>query len=214
MSIPTKDKGEPMKPTPLLLSLIILLGQIAFATTPDVRESQLGYKFTRDSSRSGLGLAYRDPSGLIWGDLVRCADCNTIDKIAWVTYIEALIGCNRMAARLPTEEEIANLRFYLGYGSPSGFNIVSSDEKLTVLPNLSYSHYLLSSKNIFVGTCEAYIKFKAIHLSDGEFYVLKNGDKSGDTCGSETDEYGDSHPFYPSVQTYPYRCVFKKEMEL
>ncbi len=83
-----------------------------------------GAVFTRDHSNSKLGLAYRDPSGLIWGS----------PSSVFMTQYDGKELCESIGARLPTREEFQSLAVYLGRDSSQGFSPFLADGKTEVLP--------------------------------------------------------------------------------
>jgi hypothetical protein len=91
------------------------------------RRTSSGHAFTHDSSVAALGDAWRDESGMIWGDIVRNSD----GSIRYMDQYDAVSYCQGIGAELPTLEDFARLRSYMGasVGSPSGYT-------LQVLPNL------------------------------------------------------------------------------
>lgn len=83
-----------------------------------------GTILVRDNSRPELGEAWRDPSGLIWGEPLKAADFHRYKGEATVylsregflvaNHEVATKACQDLGARLPTLEEFERLRDYLG----------------------------------------------------------------------------------------------------
>ncbi len=66
--------------------------------------------FTRDTSIAALGEAWRDPSGMIWGDIVK----NDDHSIRYMDQYQATTYCKSIGATLPSLEDFARLRRYMG----------------------------------------------------------------------------------------------------
>ena len=139
-----------------------LLGQ---PTEPETRTTETGAVFTRDRSHSELGDAWRDESGLIWGDIVRNEDGSIRKMVQSSEYMkeigsplpEGKLGakeyCESIGARLPSKEEFTQLREYMGArtGTPKGYS--HHDDK--ILPNLK-NHWFWSSSVYPDNACSAY----------------------------------------------------------
>lgn len=104
------------------------------------RISSTGAIFTRDTSNSALGVAYKDPSGLIWGGLV-----TALGKIHKMDQFDAEKYCIVGGARLPTKEEFDQLAKYLGKGTAQGYSPYLADGKTDFLPGLSQYTFWSSS---------------------------------------------------------------------
>lgn len=76
----------------------------------DIRTTTSGHRFIREYSNEDLGEAWRDPSGMIWGDIVRYRD----GKIAEPDKPEAVRLCKEAGGELPTAEDFERLRSYFG----------------------------------------------------------------------------------------------------
>ena len=70
----------------------------------------LSYKFIKDTSIPNLGEAWKDPSGMIWGDIAKNAD----GSIRYINQINADKYCKSINANLPSDEDFIRLREYLG----------------------------------------------------------------------------------------------------
>jgi len=90
------------------------------------RHTITGAVFTCDRTQIYLGDAWRDPSGLIWGDIAR----NVKGEAQYMKHAVATDYCVSIGARLPTMEEFTQLREYMGWGTPQGY-------VPQALPNLS-----------------------------------------------------------------------------
>jgi len=86
--------------------------------------------WTRDTSNAKLGEAWRDASGMIWGDIVKKDDGSP----RFMNHKDATDYCKSIGAELPSREDFIRLREYMGAKS-------GSDEGYTaqVLPNLTYT---------------------------------------------------------------------------
>ncbi len=135
-------------------SVILSLNLTASAQTEVTRTTTTGHVFISDSSRPTLGDAWRDESGMIWGDMVRFRVGSTyLDQICFeshrpirdgipcvVDYGDALEYCESIGAALPTVDDYKRLRSYMGASldSPTGY-------KAQVLPNLDLDIYFFTS---------------------------------------------------------------------
>ena len=94
------------------------------------------YTFTRDTSFPALGEAWKDPSGMIWGDIVKVEDIFTMN------HFQADLLCKKVGAELPSREDFVRLREYMGAvprsGSENGY-------KAQVLPHLLKYRFWTSS---------------------------------------------------------------------
>lgn len=85
-----------------------------------------GAIFERDRSNPKFGEAYRDPSGLIWSQIISSS----------MELPNAVDACKKIDARLPTIQELKNLRIYLGYDSQVGYSPFETDGSTEILPQL------------------------------------------------------------------------------
>lgn len=128
----------------------ILTGN-AFAND-EKRTTDTGAVFTRDRSHAALGEAWRDPDGLVWGDIVKNENGSARYMVQSSEYMKEIgkslpnrtLGakeyCERIGARLPSREEFTRLREYMG--AQSGTDRGYSPQ---VLPNLSDRWFWSSS---------------------------------------------------------------------
>ena len=110
--------------------------------TAETRRTTTGAVFTR-VEREGFGEAWRDPSGMIWGDIAKNAD----GSIRHMDQYQATEYCQSLGAQLPSREDFVRLREYMGArsGTYEGYSP-------QVIPNLTrneggrtYSNYFWSS---------------------------------------------------------------------
>ena len=96
------------------------------------KRTTTGAVFVRDTSLPALGEAWRDPSGMIWGDMVPDL-AGYPYKFPMTTHEKALNYCKSIGAGLPSVKDFTRLREYMGAaaGSANGY-------KPQVLPNLVY----------------------------------------------------------------------------
>lgn len=94
----------------------------------EVKTTRTGTRFVRDYSNPGLGEAWRDPSGMIWGDIVKEKDGTP----RFMNHVEATDYCQSIGAVLPRHWDFLRLREYLGR---DGNGRPYSPQ---VLPNLTY----------------------------------------------------------------------------
>ena len=97
--------------------------------------------WTRDRSHPMLGEAWRDPSGMIWGDMVTKPD-GTPKKM---THKAAIKYCEDIGARLPSKDDFIRLSEYMGAypGNDDG-----KGYRPQVLPHLSNDAFWSSSEPI------------------------------------------------------------------
>jgi hypothetical protein len=91
-----------------------------------------GTTFKRDHRYPALGEAYRDPSGLIWGDTVF-----TDGEMKPVTQAEAQRICWDMGARLPSEADFRRFNNYLEKNRHGGNIPYLEDGETDVIPHLN-----------------------------------------------------------------------------
>jgi len=127
------------------------------STDPDKRTTNTGHDFIRDTSHPKLGEAWRDPSGLIWGDIVKNEDGKVARMIQSSEYMKQIgkplpdgkLGaeeyCKSIGARLPSIEEFTQLREYMGARSGTNEGYSHHDDK--ILPNLRGYWFWSSSVN-------------------------------------------------------------------
>lgn len=98
------------------------------------RVTNTGAAFSQDTSLLLLGEAWRDPSGLIWGDTVM----ESGKMLRSMNYADASRYCVSIDARLPTKDEFSRLREYMGWTSEGGYSP-------QVLPHFSEYYWFWSS---------------------------------------------------------------------
>ena len=92
--------------------------------------------FIHDTTNAALGEAWRDPSGMIWGNVVKTGD-------DWVIYMDqqhASSHCESIGAQLPSREDFARLRGYMGATTEASEYFGGTGYKPQVLPNLYRIH--------------------------------------------------------------------------
>jgi formylglycine-generating enzyme required for sulfatase activity len=132
-----------MKNLKQILFLIIALStHLIFADTenPEQKISKMGAVFTIDFTHPELGLAYKEPSGLIWGDIV-IED----NHVLQVNYEDANSYCQSIGARLPTNQEYLQLGKYLGAGTWTGYSVLTKDKEHSMFLALERFWYWSSS---------------------------------------------------------------------
>ncbi len=145
------------------------------------RTTTTGAVFTRDRSHAALNEAWRDPDGLIWGDIVKNEDGSVREMVHSSQYMKEIgrplprplpngtLGakeyCESIGARLPSKKEFTRLGGYLGSGSDQGYS--HHDDQ--ILPNLS-DHWFWSSLVYPYDTDLVYV------------FVGSNGNVDGHSC--------------------------------
>ena len=97
---------------------------------PETKVTKTGQIFTRDTSNPKLGEAWRDPSGMIWGDIVKNKD----GSARLMNQKDAIDYCKSIDLELPSSKDFVRLREYMG--AKSGSN---ADYAPQILPKLTYT---------------------------------------------------------------------------
>lgn len=109
------------------------------------RTTKLGVKYIRDQSIPGLGEAYRDPQGLIWGAPIVDADGEPVK----MTLKDAKTLCSSIQARLPSAAEYKRLIASLLNRNEFRWSFYSDTHiegsKLEFLPGLTWKEYFWTS---------------------------------------------------------------------
>jgi hypothetical protein len=113
----------------------------------EVVEAADGTPFEKITWITSLGEAWRDPSGIVWGDIVRGPD----GEVVYMTQSQAVTACEMMGARLPTQKEFMELRKFLG---AFGVDMIAGYMP-QILPRLE-GHYFWTSSEIR-GTDDVYV---------------------------------------------------------
>lgn len=139
----------------LVAFVALVLGALLWSgnafTDEETRETKTGAKFTRDRTNNLLGKAWRDPSGLIWGDLVT----NDKNRGRYMTYREAASYCESIYSRLPDIDEITKLRDWLGgnfYSSQILSNLIGHSFWASIHPDYPKSAYIFMGSSGTIGT--------------------------------------------------------------
>lgn len=146
------------------------------------RTTTTGAVFTCDTSHASFGEAWRDPHGLVWGDIAKKVDGSVRYMVQSSEYLRSLgwslpegIGakeyCQSIGARLPSQEEFAMLREYMGArsGMPEGYSP-------QVLPNLDEMFW---SSSVFSDNIYYAIGF---YGSDGNVFFFSRSDTFSVRC--------------------------------
>ena len=81
---------------------------------PNTHLTSIGKKFVRDTSHPGLGEAYRDENGLIWGDVVMDPTLHYEYPSKRMSFKNAVAYCKSQGARLPTMNDYSSLLAQFG----------------------------------------------------------------------------------------------------
>jgi len=97
-------------------AILVVLTQICvgFAFAKETVVSTTGAVFVRDYTHPQLGEAWKDPSGMIWGDTVRDGS-----EGKEMLHDEATKYCKTIGAQLPSREDFVRLRKYMGAKYPN-----------------------------------------------------------------------------------------------
>lgn len=117
---------------------ILICGRVS--AEPETRTTTTGAVYTRDESMPALGEAWRDESGMIWGDIVKDRDGNVLP----MNQYEAEEYCEKIGAELPTRDDFVRLRKSMG--ATSNDSAMESDGySPQVLPHLGLDWWYWSS---------------------------------------------------------------------
>ncbi|HLE09673.1 MAG: hypothetical protein A2504_02305 [Bdellovibrionales bacterium RIFOXYD12_FULL_39_22] len=108
--------------------------EISSDTEVLTKTSVNGHVFTQVLDYPEMGNAWRDESGLIWGDIAMDdtgQEKSVIQGHAWVY-------CNEIGAKVPSKEQFAQLVEYLGGKTKNGY-------RPEIIPNLADHMYWTSS---------------------------------------------------------------------
>jgi hypothetical protein len=169
-----------------------------------------GAIFTRDTSNFELGLAFRDPSGIIWGEPLKVNNSQVR-----LSLVEADQACQQIGARLPSARETKALLLFLGLHSAQGYSPFIANSRTNILPGLTKEHFFSLRKPLFWIAGLNYWSLEMrrpgdMGVSKGTAYMTKVQYFNGKT--GEIEE--ESHPsdVYPSIDRDPdilnfVRCV-------
>lgn len=101
---------------------------------PSTRTTISGHTFKQVADRPELGNAWKDESGVIWGDMIVDQDGKALE----LSQQGAAAYCNKIGGHLPTQAQYLKLTEYLGAKSVDGYNP-------EVLPNLIENIFWTSS---------------------------------------------------------------------
>lgn len=114
---------------------------------PAIAKIASGLAFSRVDDEPQLGLAWRDPSGTIWGDAVKDGS----GRFARMTLKEASAYCASINARLPSAGDFERLRKYLGGNGPWPYPMKNNYQSFRygyqpqILPHLAYFKFVTST---------------------------------------------------------------------
>ncbi len=160
------------------------------------------HAFTSDASFPALGEAWKDPSGMIWGDIVK-KDGHPV----LMNQYQANSYCKSIAAELPSKEEFVRLREYMGahHGNDENYNRVGAEIKPgytpQVLPNLSEKNYFWTSS-----ICPLDTDSSSISCPHGTKYASGDFGSFGYVFNSNSGFIGSG---YSGGVTFSVRCVMK-----
>jgi hypothetical protein len=128
--------------------LVFFILRISYAASLPLAETMTtasGHLFQKIHSLPALGEAWKDDSGIVWGDLVQ----DSAGQPALATQSQANDYCQKIGARLPSQMEFVQLGLFLGDGSQAGFDPLS-------FPNLE-GHLFWSSTFSSAFAQQAYV---------------------------------------------------------
>lgn len=115
--------------------------------------------FVLDPSRPALGEAWRDESGMIWGDILKNAD----HSIRYLNQDTATDYCKSIGAILPSEGDFNRLREYMG--AKSG---IYEGYTPQVLPNLVRNTGNRTLSNFFWSSTVEWIHYHLAYVFGGK----------------------------------------------
>jgi len=173
-------RGRIDESAPSIMAEFVRVGATAI-TGAETKTTKTGHVFTRDTSNPKLGEAWRDPSGMIWGDIVKKADGTP----HFMNHKDATAYCKSIGAELPSgwqssqnksnggqNSDFVRLREYMGAtsGSYDGYTP-------RVVPNLTHvqggetgSRYFWSSSVLPDDSNYAYV-------FDGRYGAFDDGNR-------------------------------------
>lgn len=126
-----------------------------------------GAIFIRDYSYPALGEAYRDPKGLVWGDIAKKTE-GIVSFMNLMNHTDATNYCASIGARLPSKAEFTRLREYMGGlsrtdGDEEGY----SDERYSAQVLSSFSDDFFWSSSVNPNTSDRLDAFFAFNSLSG-----------------------------------------------
>jgi len=134
------------------LTLILLMGSTLLVTSAradklETQTTKTGAVFTLDRSNPYLGEAWKDPSGLIWGDIARkrpaldyfCYEVKE-GEVCNMSHEAAITYCRIIGGRLPTVREFAQLGVYMG---AAGIRSTDAEDYYSVNSGMSEGEYIV-----------------------------------------------------------------------
>jgi hypothetical protein len=136
-----------------------------------LRVPETGALFVRDTRYPKLGEAYRDPSGIIWGNI---AIAETQPSTFRVTFSFAERFCESIGARLPTQTEALKLLAYLGTPSKEFKDTylvrnTLADGRTEIIPALGEGYFWTSTmkRGLFSWNSNRYFGVGTNYIEDG-----------------------------------------------
>ncbi len=168
---------------------------------PEIRKTETGFVFIRDMSVPKLGEAWRDESGMIWGDIARNRDGSILytvqsskyenelrEKLGKPKLAEGTLGakeyCESIGAQLPSgklltgKSDFERLREYMGADKGTLGWMIPEGYKPQVLPNLE--HFFWSSSVSPDDSFYAYYFF--FGRNGGIYYFNRSNDSFSVRC--------------------------------
>lgn len=132
----------------LIITVTLLTSLIVNGQEQEIKISNSGAVFVRDYSNPSLGKAYRDPSGTIWGSVVkglppfdhvfrghtRILFENGLNGMLFPTAVEY---CESIGARTAAMADFEQLRKYLGYKTEQGYSPFDVKSKTEIIEGLT-----------------------------------------------------------------------------
>jgi hypothetical protein len=123
------------------------------STTPTIRTSLAGHKFTQTTNHPELGDAWQDESGLIWGDVVQKHNMSSTDVNNYcdktiapdvgddcqMTQSNAIAYCESINAALPSKSQFERLSALAGDSNTVmdiNWKLIYPIQQIDVIPNL------------------------------------------------------------------------------
>jgi hypothetical protein len=150
----------------VLIFFILRISHAASLSLPETMTTASGHLFQKTHSLSALGDAWKDDSGIVWGDLVQ----DSKGQPALVTQAQANDYCQQIGARLASRMEFIQLALFLGDGCQTGFDPLS-------FPNLE-GHLFWSSTFSSAFAHQAYV----FHGSTGALDFVNSQQRASFRC--------------------------------
>ena len=148
--------------------VIFLLGLFSLfnCQAAETRTTTTGAIYTLSTNLAQVGEAWKDPRGLIWGDII--FDDEYANLFNW---LDAKKACEKKGARLPTLQEVIALRVDLGASRSAPLDGMIDGYRAQVLPHMNEGFWTSTLDPCCGGSATSYSgSYRAFNSSDGTIY--------------------------------------------